>query len=112
MKNIDPSVATKEDIIKRSNYIIHELKEMDTESANGIFDIQRLSRLFSFMEREFDILSQPRYEKYTNSKRIFTIYRGLVAVKRQGGKIKRSNFITNLGEIKDCYTASGIRYIN
>lgn len=62
MENINPILATKKDIITRSNYIIHEVRQMDDEIADGIFDVKRLSKLFSFIEKECDILSQTRYD--------------------------------------------------
>lgn len=111
MENINPILATKKDIITRSNYIIHEVRQMDDEIADGIFDVKRLSKLFSFIEKEWDILSQTRYDKYTNS-RIFTIYRGVVTVSRSSGKVTKSNFVTNLNEIKACYNDSGIKHID
>ena len=111
MKSIDPSTATKEDIIKRSNYIIHEVKEMNDEVADGIFDVKRLSKLFSFIEKERSIINQTKLVKYTNS-RIFNIYRGVVTVSRSSGRITKSNFVTNLSGIKACYNESGMKHID
>lgn len=111
MKNIDPLTATKEDIIKRSNYIIHEIEEMDDGVVDGIFDVKRLSKLISFIERERDILSQTRYAKYANN-RMFTIYRGVVTISRSSGRVTKSNFVTNLKEIKACYNESGIKHVD